>query len=60
MYLVIKTIKGHEYDYIYRSVWVDGKPKKKFVKYLGRHGLHTDKEIARAIKLEEVAEDECT
>ncbi len=31
-----KEIKGHEYWYIVENRWVDGKPRQKVLKYLGK------------------------
>lgn len=51
MYVVSKEIKGHTYLYLYVTRWVKGdskgkgRPKKMYVKYLGKPGRFTDEQI---------------
>ena len=57
MYVVTKTINGRKYDSLYACVWADGKPKTRFIRYLGRHAVHTRKELDAIIKAEVKKQD---
>lgn len=55
--MVTKTINGRKYDSLYACVWADGKPKTRFIRYLGRHAVHTRKELDAIIKAEVKKQD---
>lgn len=35
MWVMKKKIKGNVYLYLYKSLWINGKPVSKYVRYLG-------------------------
>ena len=47
-----KEIKGKEYLYLYKSVWEKGRPRNKFIKYLGPKEKYSKKEIKKIIRQE--------
>ncbi|MFH1835655.1 MAG: hypothetical protein ABH851_05660 [Methanobacteriota archaeon] len=56
MWIMTKTIKGREYLYLYKSVWERGRPRNKFVRYLGPAVKYTDREIKKIIEDEKARE----
>lgn len=54
VWVMKKQIKGKNYLYLYKTKWVNGKPKSVFIKYLGSANNLTDANIKKA---KEEAED---
>lgn len=50
MFLRKKTVKGHEYWYLVKSVWVKGRPRQKVVRYLGRRDAFDLADVVRIIE----------
>lgn len=50
MWIMTKTVKGRDYMYLYKTVWEGGKPKSKFVRYLGSKDILTKPELKKIIK----------
>ena len=53
MWVMTKKIKGREYLYLYKSKWENGKPRNKFIKYLGAKNQYTDKKLTKIVREEE-------
>ncbi|MFC2154342.1 hypothetical protein ACFLRC_02530 [Candidatus Altiarchaeota archaeon] len=51
--MMTKKIKGRDYLYLYKTKWVNGKPKSKFVRYLGPKDSVDDEHIQKYIREEE-------
>lgn len=52
MWVMTKTLKGREYLYLYKSVWERGRPRNKFIKYLGPKDQYTGRQIKKLIQEE--------
>lgn len=50
MWVMEKKIKGREYLYLYKSVWENGKPRNKFVRYIGPKEKIPTEEVKRMVK----------
>ena len=57
MWVMTKTLKGREYLYLYKSVWERGRPRNKFIKYLGPKESISEREVKRIIKEEKEKEN---
>ncbi|MFH1721694.1 MAG: hypothetical protein ABH950_03705 [Candidatus Altiarchaeota archaeon] len=53
MWVMNKKLKGREYLYLYKTKWVKGKPKSKFVRYIGPKKSVTKTFIDKCKKEEE-------
>ncbi|GAH17067.1 hypothetical protein ES706_00323 [subsurface metagenome] len=60
MYTVVhvrlRTIKGNKYLYLYASERIGGRPKSKYIAYLGRVGSNAVKRLPRKYKSSELVE----
>ncbi len=54
MFVMIKNIKGNDYAYLYECVWEDGKPKNKYIAYLGRAENYKGLSINEILKSKEL------
>lgn len=50
VWIMKKQIKGETYLYLYKSRWVNGKPKNVFLRYLGPARNFSEPEIKKAKK----------
>lgn len=50
MFLRKKIIKGHEYWYLVKNVYMEGKNKQKVVKYLGKWGTFDPANVIKEIE----------
>lgn len=52
----LRTIKGHKYLYLYASERVGGRPRSKYIAYLGRAGLNAAKKLPKEYRSRELVE----
>lgn len=56
VYVRLRTIKGNKYFYLYTSERVGGRPKSKYIAYLGRAGSNLAKKLPREYRSRELVE----
>lgn len=56
MHVRVRRIKGNKYLYLYASERVNGRPRSKFIAYLGRAGTNAVKRLPKEYMSRELAE----
>jgi len=56
MWVMKKKIRGRTYLYLYKSVWESGRPRNKFIRYIGPEESISEQAVKKIISEEKKKE----